>query len=513
MSNAEIGFDINQQLVSTTDLNSNITYANENFCKIAGYSLEELVGKPHNIVRHPDMPKAAFADLWAKLKSGQSWRGMVKNRCKNGGYYWVDAYVTPLYIDGRHVGYQSVRFSPSAELKKKAQAVYDKINANEEIETKFTQKVRQSISLASVLFFMGFLFYAHGMGAEITYLSELGSIIYLVFLFLMNRTELQKTPSVLSAMRAEFDSPSRLIYAGNQPSDIAKFHIGLLEARIKTILGRTSDATAELKSLASELVTISETTTQSIQKESEELEQLATAIEEMSVTAKEIGRSTADSADKTRETQERCVKTQTVMTSTTEKVTLMASEIQSVASSAVDLVEQANEIDQAMVEIQGIADQTNLLALNAAIEAARAGEFGRGFSVVADEVRALSSRTHSATQTIQSSVSKMQSTLKLWVEKMQNSSEQADQALGETSLTQELVSEISDMMTEVFEISTSISTAAEEQSMVSGEISANVSKINDLSRENLEHSLHVKENSEQLTVKSNSIAALSDMFK
>ncbi|MCK5819629.1 MAG: methyl-accepting chemotaxis protein [Psychromonas sp.] len=510
MSNAEALFDVNKQLVSTTDLHGNITYANNDFCQIAGFSLEELLGKPHNIVRHPEMPKEAFADLWEKLKAGESWRGMVKNRCKNGGFYWVDAYVTPLYIDGKHVGYQSVRTAPSNELKTKARVLYEKIIAGKNLESKFTSQVRQYISYVIAIIFLLFSFFI-GSGAPLIMTG--GSLVFMIAFFLLNQTELYKTPEAFKKMQNEFDSPSRLIYSGTEPIDIAKFHIGLLHSRIKTILGRTSDATNELKLLASELVAISETTTLSVQKESEELEQLATAIEEMSVTAKEIGRSTADSADRTRETQERCVKTQEVMTSTTEKVTLMATEIQSVASSAIDLVKQASEIDQAMIEIQGIADQTNLLALNAAIEAARAGEYGRGFSVVADEVRALSSRTHSATQIIQSSVSKMQSTLKLWVEKMQNSSEQAEQALDETSQTQDLVAEISNMMTEVFEISTSISTAAEEQSMVSGEISANVSKINELSRENLEHSMHVKENSEQLTVKSNSIAALSDMFK
>ena len=95
--NEEVTFSAEQELVSTTDLRGVITYANPAFCQVAGFTAEELIGKNHNLVRHPDMPAAAFADLWQKLKQGQSWRGLVKNRCKDGRYYWVDAFVTPIY--------------------------------------------------------------------------------------------------------------------------------------------------------------------------------------------------------------------------------------------------------------------------------------------------------------------------------------------------------------------------------------------------------------------------------
>lgn len=100
ISNNERAFAESEQLVSTTDLDGRITYANNEFCEVSGYTLDELVGQHHNIVRHPNMPKAAFGDLWDKLKRGDSWRGMVKNLCKNGDFYWVDAYVTPLYENG-----------------------------------------------------------------------------------------------------------------------------------------------------------------------------------------------------------------------------------------------------------------------------------------------------------------------------------------------------------------------------------------------------------------------------
>ena len=83
----------------------------------SGYQLDELVGKPHNMIRHEDMPKIAFQDMWQKLKAGKAWRGLVKNKCKNGDYYWVDAYVTPIYENGTIVGYQSVRVKPEPKQK------------------------------------------------------------------------------------------------------------------------------------------------------------------------------------------------------------------------------------------------------------------------------------------------------------------------------------------------------------------------------------------------------------
>ena len=93
-----------EQLVSTTDLKGVITYCNEAFCRIAEYSKEELEGKNHNIIRHEVMPKAAFADMWRNLQQGKAWRGIVKNKAKSGRFYWVDAYVTPIYEHDTVIG-------------------------------------------------------------------------------------------------------------------------------------------------------------------------------------------------------------------------------------------------------------------------------------------------------------------------------------------------------------------------------------------------------------------------
>ncbi|MGD2007269.1 MAG: methyl-accepting chemotaxis protein [Cellvibrionales bacterium] len=117
-------------LVSTTNLKGVITSANRAFIDISGYTEDELMGSQHNIVRHPDMPSAAFKDMWDTLKADRPWTGIVKNRCKNGDHYWVRANVTPLRDRGRTVGYMSVRTSPSQQELRDAEELYDKLNAN-----------------------------------------------------------------------------------------------------------------------------------------------------------------------------------------------------------------------------------------------------------------------------------------------------------------------------------------------------------------------------------------------
>nr|WP_321267998.1 PAS domain-containing protein [uncultured Sulfurimonas sp.] len=114
-------------IISRTDLNGNITYANETFCEISGYEPEELIGKPHSIVRHPDMPSAVFKELWEKLHNNEQWRGVVKNLRKDKGYYWVEAIVSGVYKDGELVEYKSLRSPVDADEKIKHQKMYDKM--------------------------------------------------------------------------------------------------------------------------------------------------------------------------------------------------------------------------------------------------------------------------------------------------------------------------------------------------------------------------------------------------
>jgi methyl-accepting chemotaxis protein len=124
VTNVEYSLTKTDSIVSKTDLKGMITYINGDFLRISGFAKEELIGAPHNIVRHPDMPPEAFADLWKAMKESRSWSGLVKNRCKNGDFYWVLANVSPLYENGETAGYLSVRSKPSQEQINAADAAY-----------------------------------------------------------------------------------------------------------------------------------------------------------------------------------------------------------------------------------------------------------------------------------------------------------------------------------------------------------------------------------------------------
>ena len=124
MSNKETVLSDDAFLVSETDAKGIIQFANDDFCKVAEFTVEELMGKPHNVVRHPDMPKAAFKDLWETVKKGEIWTGYVKNATKSGGYYWVYATVFPFESCDGSKGYLSCRRKASVQEIQKAEALY-----------------------------------------------------------------------------------------------------------------------------------------------------------------------------------------------------------------------------------------------------------------------------------------------------------------------------------------------------------------------------------------------------
>ncbi len=121
----------NELIISRTDLKGIITYVNDTFAEISGYEADELVGKPHNIVRHPDMPSSAFSNLWKTIKDGKTWDGYIKNMRKDGGYYWVFAEISGVYKDGELVEFKSMRSPVDRDIKIEMQGVYDDLRRDQ----------------------------------------------------------------------------------------------------------------------------------------------------------------------------------------------------------------------------------------------------------------------------------------------------------------------------------------------------------------------------------------------
>ncbi len=114
-------------IISQTDAKGIITFANRMFCEISGYSVDELTGKPHNIIRHPDMPKATFKKMWETIQGGQSWNGLVKNLRKDGRYYWVDTEILPIYTNNKITGYVAARKPASKKNIQETEKLYKKM--------------------------------------------------------------------------------------------------------------------------------------------------------------------------------------------------------------------------------------------------------------------------------------------------------------------------------------------------------------------------------------------------
>ena len=479
VTGVEQSFSEDANILSTTNPKGIITYTNDDFNAISGFSEEELLGKNHNLVRHPEMPPAAFADLWETVKGGHPWMGIVKNRCKNGDHYWVDAFVTPIIEHGNLVEIQSVRTKPVREHVDRAAQVYAQINEGKmPLALRLPSLgLRSKLTLALIVAAQPLLLTAL-FEPRPPLLAVAAILSLLLGMGLIHQLTAPLSRALGKAREVIHNPLMQYIYTGRtDEAGQIELSMKMLKAEMGGVLGRVSDSSNTLSKNAEELARVIEETNHEIQSQQTETDQVATAVNEMSASIQEVANNanqTASAANSAREESRTGID---VVKQTTGAITSLANEIKEAAGVIEQLRQDSDEINTVLEVIGGIADQTNLLALNAAIEAARAGEQGRGFAVVADEVRTLASRTQNSTQDIRNMIEKLQSAARKSVTVMRSSQDKATESVAQAALASQALQGISNAVNIISDMSAQIATAVEEQSSVAEEVSSSITRI------------------------------------
>ena len=477
----ELDYPEQTRIISLTDIKGSIIQINQDFVDICGFSKEELLDKNHNIVRHPSMPAAAFADLWSTLQQGQPWMGVVKNRCKNGDHYWVNAYVTPVQRDGEVVAYQSVRTKPKREWVERAEKLYADINCGKAKLKLHAFSTAHKYMLSGMGFMLALAAFALLAGANLTVLVP-GLLLMLVvagWYFHRLGKPLQK---LTREARSLFDNGVAPHVYGDSPDDVGQIQCAMTaqQARITTLVTRIGDATEGLAQAGMDTTEVARCTSEGLEQQRKEMGQASAAIKEMVATIADVAQNTQHTADTSLLATSQAKRGGQHVNEVAEATVVLASHMQETAVTIGVLNESSKNIGGLLEVIRNIAEQTNLLALNAAIEAARAGEQGRGFAVVADEVRSLATRTQGSTVEIETMIQLLRSNAQTAVQTIeadhsesQRIAEQARQAAQEFDGIESGINTIADM-------SMQIASATEQQTVAANDISRTIDAIHSL---------------------------------
>jgi aerotaxis receptor len=483
----EYTFPAGQTLVSTTDLKGRIQHCNAAFVAVSGYTRDELLGQPHNIVRHPDMPEEAFRDMWATIAGGRPWSAPVKNRRKDGSYYWVMANVTPLMDGERPVGFMSVRTQPERADVEAASALYTLmrqeqagghrlhlLQAAEVITATWTSRLRRALlpglrgqlslvaaALAGAGLTAGSIG-ATGSGLQgLPLLAGAAAVVVLAAAaggWMLNRMAVAPLDTLLGFANrmAAGDLTQRL--GERRSGTIGRLGQALnqLNVNLRSIVGDARTEVEHMHEATREIAAGNQNLSQRTESQASSLQQTAASMEQITGTVRM-------SADSAAAAERLAVEANAITTRSHQAVEQVTQTMHSIRGSS----QRIGEIIQV---IDGIAFQTNILALNAAVEAARAGEQGRGFAVVASEVRALAGRTTTAAREIKQLI--------------QDSANEVETGNQRTEAARQTLAEALALVRQVGQRVSEINTGSREQLSGISQVNEAVSQMDGLTQQN-----------------------------
>ena len=495
----DMGMNDNCEIISTTNLKGIIISANEDFIRMSGYSWAELENKNHNIIRHPDVPPEAYAMLWEALKAGNPWMGMVKNRNKNGDHYWVDAFASPQFENGKITGYQSVRVKPEKAWVDRAEKLYARIMSKKSADDKrrstlnpvqltrfplsLTAKITLTASGVFALVFVGLAL--SGQIALPLALSAfiVGSLISSIGIY-----------SILSGLRDLIakskkianDPLARYVYTGRTDELGQLEYVQIFQsAKLRTIIGRVKESSTALEQVTVNIMQSSMDLGSRTESQVSSLEQTAASMEEINSTVQQNVDNVKQTNQLVQETRKQAERSGNVVSTTMRAMT--------------DINESSKKIAEITNVIDEIAFQTNLLALNAAVEAARAGEQGRGFAVVANEVRSLAGRSAESAKQIKDLINDS-------VSKVESGTQLVNQSAESLKMINESVKKIADIVTEN-------SQAFQEQANGIEQINQAITQIDESTQQNGQLVEQLTTNANTMSQKTRMLSTLVDLFK
>lgn len=477
----EYPLDDDTTLMSTTDVHSYITHANDTFVQVSGYQLDELTGQPHNMVRHPDMPKAAFADMWYTLQQGEPWSGIVKNRRKNGDHYWVRANAVPMVRRGQVTGYMSIRAKATEEEIAAVEPLYRALNDGSCMKRIHKGLVvgkgwlgklpamplrwRVRSVMAALFAVLAATLIATSAGwmplAAAALVMLLGTLLFEQQIVRPVENVARQALKVATGERNSVQHLNRsdelglTLRAVGQLGLMCRWLINDVSSQVVSV----RDGSDRLAQGNEDLNDRTRQTVANVQQTVATMNQMAASVQSNSETAAEVDK---------------------LSVAASSAATKGGNAMQTVVKTMDDIADSTQRIGSITSLINDIAFQTNILALNAAVEAARAGEQGKGFAVVAGEVRHLASRSASAANDIRKLIDASAS-------KVQSGSEQVH-AAGRT------MDDIVEQVKNVTQLIAQISHATSEQATGLSELTRAVAELDSITQKNadlVEESAHI----------------------